>query len=158
MIRRTSDGAAPTTSNPPRRRFLAYVGGAAVALLAAENQTATAANLDGNTVAMDADEIAARFFLTNIALSDFKAGTITLNDLAKAHLNPDPVDIAAAKVAIVNKFTRVPLIVTCNPCMINGKSYYGLTRSQCLAMGGTCFDLFDKRHKPGEKKHDGEEH
>jgi hypothetical protein len=156
MIREPNDAGAPATSNPSRRRFLAYAGGAAVALAGADNHTA-AGNFETNTVAMDADEIAARFFLTNVALSDFKTGTITLNDLAKAHLAPSADDIAAAKLAIVNRFTRVPLIVTCNPCVINSKSYYGLTRSQCLAMGGTCFDLFDKRHKPGEKKHDGEE-
>jgi hypothetical protein len=157
MTRKTTE-AAPTAAKLSRRRFFAYAGGAAVAILDADNRTATASNFQGNTVAMDADEIAARFFLTNIALSDFKAGTITLNDLAKAHFAPGADDIAGAKLAIVNRFTRVPAITTCNPCRINGKSYYGLTRSQCLAMGGTCLDLFDKRHKPGEKKHDGEEH
>ena len=158
MIRETNETGAPAVSKPSRRRFFGYVGGAAVAILDAASHTATAGSLDGNTVAMDADEVAARFFLTNIALSDFKAGTITLNDLAKAHFDPDPADIASAKLAIVNRFTRVPTIAICNPCRINGKNYYGLTRSQCLAMGGTCFDLFDKRHKHGEKKHDREEH
>jgi hypothetical protein len=29
-------------------------------------------------------------------------------------------------------------IVPCNPCMIDGTAYYGLTPAQCSALGGTC--------------------
>jgi len=93
-----------------------------------------------NNVLMDADEIAARFYLASKTIADVKAGTQTLNGLSKAQTAPDRADIDAAKQAVVNPSTKLTGVITCNPCVINGKKYYGMTPSQCLAMGGKCIN------------------
>jgi hypothetical protein len=93
-----------------------------------------------NNVLMDADEIAARFYLASKMSADVKAGTQTLNGLSKAQTAPDAADITSAKQAVVNTSTKLTGVITCNPCVINGKNYYGLTPSQCSAMGGKCIN------------------
>ena len=105
-----------------------------------------------NNVLMDADEIAARFYLASKTIGDVKAGTQTLNGLSKAHTAPDRADIDGAKQAVVNSSTQLAGVTTCNPCVINGKKYYGLTPSQCLAMGGKCISSSHPKEHKGTKE------
>jgi hypothetical protein len=95
-----------------------------------------------NHMTMDADEIAARFYLINLAVSQVKNGTGTTNALIAQVTSPSPTDINNAIRAVKNTATADPLGTPCSPCtIISGSTttrYYGLTTSECVAMGGTC--------------------
>jgi hypothetical protein len=105
-----------------------------------------------NNILMDADEIAARFYLVSKSIAHVKAGTLTLNGLSNALTAPVKTDLDAAKLAMVNPSTQVAGVITCNPCVINGKKYYGLTPSQCLAMGGKCISSSHPKEHKGTKE------
>jgi hypothetical protein len=100
-----------------------------------------------NPVTLDIEPIAARFYLTNKAISDVKSGGQTLNFLATEQSSPTAQEITNAIGAIKSSATQVSGLPTCTPCTINGQGYYGLTPSQCSAMGGTCITL-DSSKKP----------
>jgi hypothetical protein len=89
-----------------------------------------------NNVTLDADVIAARFYITNVAISDVKGGVETLNQLSNDQYQPSQSEIDIAIQAMGNPSTVVAGVPTCSPCTINNKAYYGLTPSQCSAMGG----------------------
>jgi hypothetical protein len=78
----------------------------------------------GNPNPVDVEDALARFYLLNIALN-----------IASS---PSDNDIANAKTAILQESTSIPGVVTCRACVIKGVNYYGLTPSQCSAMGGQC--------------------
>jgi hypothetical protein len=92
---------------------------------------------------MDADQIAARFYLINVALDQFKNGSISFNEVIFQTVSPSTNDINNAIAAVKTQTTTIiNNVPTCNPCTITTNNtttkYYGLTPSECTAMGGTC--------------------
>ena len=90
---------------------------------------------------MDIELCVALFYLANKSLSDFAAGTTTMQQTKTTTWTPTAQQIANARqiVHTANAANIEPR--TCTPCFIpapHGTPYYGLTPAQCQALGGLC--------------------
>ena len=103
-----------------------------------------------NFVQMDAELIGALFLISNQNNTRVRNGTSGTGILTGS---PTAAQVAQAKIDLHNSATTATVgEATCNPCTVNGQKYYGLTQSQCLAMGGACGHGGLRRHRRRRSK------
>jgi hypothetical protein len=90
-----------------------------------------------NMQTVDVEQIAAKWLLVNLAICKLDANTGSISDVKNALQGPSPTQLTTA-INQLHQPNLVNCLGTCNPCTVGGQQYFGLTFSECVAIGGTC--------------------